>query len=184
MERAGGPPTTDLRPPGRSRGTPRWFCLILVWCWAVPGAVLWSVDAFVPQSSDGWGGWLYPVPSLVSLAAELVSGVLLVSWAVLPVPLLAVGFDYVRSAGSTRWRWRGAWMGAVGAGVALEALATRLAYPFLPPTPDWAAFAVGLGFAAIGTVMIFVLSGAARSEAAGHPGPGSLPGPILFFKLV
>ena len=179
MERTGGPPTTDLRRPGRSRGTPRWFCLILVLCWAIPGAVLWSVSAFVPASPDGWGGWLYSVPSLVALAAELLADVLLVSWVILPVPLLAVGLDYVRGAGSTGWRWRGAWMGAVGAGVALEVLAIRLAYPFFPPTPDWAVLAEGLGFVAIGTVMTLVLFGAARSEAAGHPGPGKVPGSAM-----
>jgi len=177
MERAGGPSATDLRRPGRSRGTPKWFCLILVLCWSVPGAVLWSVYAFVPPSPDGWGGWLYSVPSLVSLAAELMSGALLVSWVTLPVLLLAVGFDYVRSAGSTRWRWRGAWMGAVGAGLALEVLAIRLAYPFLPPTPDWAAFAVGLGFLATGMAMIFVLTGAARSQAASYPRAGQIARP-------
>jgi len=116
---------------------------------------------------------------LVSLAAELMAGVLLVSWVILPVPLLAVGFDCVRSAGSTGWWWRGAWMGAVGAGVALEVLAIRLAYPFLPPTPDWGAFAASLGFVAIGTVMIFMLFGAARSGAADHPGPGDLPGSAM-----
>jgi len=103
------------------------------------------------------------------------AGALLVSWVVLPVPLLAVGFDYVRGAGSTRWRWRGAWMGAVGAGVALEVLAIGLAYPFLPPTPDWAAFAEGLGFAAIGAVMIFVLFGAARSELLATQGRARCP---------
>jgi hypothetical protein len=147
----------------------------LVLCWAVPGAVLWSVYAFVPQSPDGLGGWLYSVPSLVSLAAELMIGVLLVSWVILPAPLLAVGFGYVRDAESSGRRWRGAWMGAVGAGVALEVLAIRLTYPFLPATPDWAAFAASVSFVAIGTVMIFVLFGVARWGAADHLGPGNLP---------
>jgi hypothetical protein len=113
---------------------------------------------------------------LVSLAAELMAGVLLLSWVILPMPLLAVGFGHVRSAGSMGWGWSAAWIGAVTAGVALEVLAIPLAYPFLPPTPDWAAFAESLGFVAIGTVMIFVLFGAARSKAADHPGPGPLPG--------
>jgi hypothetical protein len=176
MERAGGPPVTDSRRPERPRGTSRRLCLILVLCWAIPGAVIRSVEAFVPQSPDGWAGWVYSVPSLVSLAAEATAGVLLLSWLILPVALLGVGFDYVRSAKPGTWRWRGAWMGAAGAGVALEALMITLAYPFLPATPDWSAFAESLGFVAIGAVMIFMLFGAPRSEAADHPRPGNLPG--------
>jgi len=172
MDGPGGPPMTDIRRSKRSGGTSRGFCLLLVLCWAVPGAVLWLVDAFVPQSPDGWGGWLYSVPSLVSLAAELAVAALLLLWVILPVLLLLAGFGYIRCAESAGWRWRGAWLGAVGAGLALELLAIRLAYPFLPPTPDWGASAESLGFVATGTVMIFVLFGAARSRPADRPGTG------------
>lgn len=143
----------------------------------MPGAVAWSGEAFVPQSPDGWaGGWIYTVPSLVSLVVELAEVVLLLAWLVLPVLLLPAGFDYVRSVGSPRRRWRGAWMGTAGAGIALEVLMVPLADPFMAATPDWGAFAESLGFVAIGTVMAFVLFGAARSPAADRPQPGNLPG--------
>ena len=134
--------------------------------WAVPGAAVWSGEAFVPQSPDGWaGGWIYSVPSFVSLIVELTAGLLLLIWLVLPVLLLPVGFDYVRSVGSPRWQWRAAWMGAVGAGIVLDVLMIPLVYPFMAATPDWGAFAESLGFAAVGSVMIFVLFGALRSSA-------------------
>jgi hypothetical protein len=120
-----------------------------------PGSVLgcagsgfWFREAFVPQSPDGWVGWFYSVPSWVSLVAELTIAALVLLWVTLPVLLLAAGFDYVHSAESPGWRRRGAWLGAVGAGVVLEALTFPLAYPFLPPTPDWGAFAESLGFVA------------------------------------
>jgi hypothetical protein len=176
MERSGGPPITDFRRPGRADGTSRRFCLILVVCWAVPGAVFWSREAFVPQLPDGWVGWFYSVPSWVSLVAELTIAALVLLWVTLPVLLLAAGFDHVRHAESPGWRWRSAWLGGVGAGVVLEALTFPLAYPFLPPTPDWGAFAESLGFVATGMVMTIVLFGAARSKTADHPGPGKLPG--------
>ena len=101
------------------------------------------------------------------------------SWVVLPVLLLPAGLDYVRSVESPRRRWRGAWMGAAGAGIVLEVLMVPLAYPFVDATPDWGAFAESLGFVAVGTAMIFVLFGAARSESAGPLQPGSLPGPAV-----
>lgn len=177
MDRSGDTPITGFRRPGRVRGTSRRLCLILVLCWAVPGAVVWSGEAFVPQSPDGWaGGWIYSVPSFVSLVVELTAGLLLLLWVVLPVLLLPVGFDYVRSVESPRWRWRGAWMGAAGAGIVLDVLMVPLVYPFMTATPDWGAFAESLGFVAIGTVMIFVLFGAERSKAADRPQPGNLPG--------
>ena len=139
----------------------------------MPGAVAWSGKAFVPQSPDGWaGGWIYSVPSFVSLVAELTAGLLLILWVVLPVLLLPVGFDYVRSVESPRWRWRGAWVGAVGAGIVLDVLMIPLVYPFMAATPDWSAFAESLGFVAIGTVMILVLFGAVRSKPADRPQPG------------
>ena len=146
-------------------------------CWAVPGAVVWSGEAFVPQSPDGWtGGWIYTVPSFVSLVVELTAGLLLLVWLGLPVLLLPAGFDYVRSVGSPQWRWRGAWMGTVGAGIVLDVLMVPLVYPFMAATPDWGAFAESLGFVAIGTAMIFVLLGAARAQAADRPRPDNLPG--------
>jgi hypothetical protein len=176
MERSGGPPIAAFRPPGQASGASRRFCLILVVCWAVPGVVFWSHEAFVPPSPDGWVGWFYSVPSWVSLVAELAIAALVLLWVTLPVLLLAAGFDYIRHGESHRWRWRGAWLGAVGAGVALEALTFPLAYPFLPPTPDWGAFAESLGFVATGAVMTFVPFGAARSKAADRSEPGELPG--------
>jgi hypothetical protein len=177
VDRSGDTPITGFRRPGRVRGTSRRLCLILVLCWAVPGAVVWSGEAFVPQSPDGWAGrWIYSVPSFVSLVVELTAGLLLLLWVVLPVLLLPVGFDYVRSVESPRWRWRGAWMGAAGAGIVLDVLMVPLVYPFMTATPDWGAFAGSLGFVAIGTVMIFVLFVAERSKAADRPQPGNLPG--------
>ena len=68
-----------------------------------------------------------------------------------------------------------AWMGAVGAGIVLDVLMIPLVYPFMAATPDWGAFAESLGFAAVGTVMIFVLFGASRSKADDRPQPGDLP---------
>lgn len=145
--------------------------------WAAPGAVWWSGEAFVPQSPDGWaGGWIYSVPSFVSLVAELAAGLLLLMWVVLPVLLLPVGFDYVRSVESPRWQWRAVWMGAVGAGIVLDVLMIPLVYPFMAATPDGGAFAESLGFVVIGAVMIFVLFGAARSNSADRAQPGNLPG--------
>lgn len=165
MDRSGDTAITGFSRPGRVRGISRRLCLILVLGWAVPGAAAWSGEAFVPQSPDGWaGGWIYSVPSFVSLVAELTAGLLLLLWVALPVLLLPVGFDYVRGVESPRWRWRAAWMGAVGAGIVLEVLTIPLVYPFMAATPDWDAFAESLGFVAIGTVMIFVLFGAARSK--------------------
>lgn len=64
----------------------------------------------------------------------------------------------------------------VGTGVALDVLMIPLVTQFMAATPDWGAFAESVGFVAIGTVMIFVLFGAARSKPAGRPQPGDLPG--------
>jgi len=97
-------------------------------------------------------------------------------WVVLPVLLLPVGFDYVRSVESPRWQWRAVWMGAVGAGIVLDVLMIPLVYPFMAATPDGGAFAESLGFVVIGAVMIFVLFGAARSNSADRAQPGNLPG--------
>jgi hypothetical protein len=105
----------------------------------------------------GAGGWICSVPSFVSLVAELTAGLLLLLRVVLPVLLLPVGFDYVRSVESPRWRRRTAWMAAAGAGIVLDVLMIPLVYPFMAATPDWGAFAESVGFVAIGTVMIFVL---------------------------
>ena len=54
--------------------------------------------------------------------------------------------------------------GAAGAGIVLDVLMIPLVYPFMAATPDWDAFAESVGFMAIGTVMIFVLFGAARFQ--------------------
>jgi hypothetical protein len=135
---------------------------------------MWSGEAFVQQSPDGWIGWVYSVPSWVSLVAELTIGVLLLVWVILPVLLLAVGSGYLRNAKPAQWRWRGAWIGAVGAGLVLEAL--LITYPGTITAPDWHAFAKSLCFVAISTVMIFLLFGAARSKATDHSRPGNLPG--------
>ena len=116
-----------------------------------------------------------PPELFVSLVVELAAVVLLLSWVVLPVLLLAVGLDCVRSVESPRRRWCGAWMGAAGAGIVLEVLMVPLAYSSMDGTPDWGAFAESIGFVAVGTAMIFVLFGAARSEPADPLQPGSLP---------
>ncbi len=92
--------------------------------------------------------------------------------------LLPVGFDYGPSVESPQWRWRGAWIGAVGAGIVLDVLMIPLAYPFMAATPDWGAFAECLGFVAIGTAMLSVLFGAARSKGSGRQ-PGNPPGPAV-----
>lgn len=119
-------------------------------------------------------GWAYSVPSWVSLIVYLTAVVLVLSWVILPGLLLTAGFGYVRGAGGLRWRWRGAWISAAGAGVALEALmAPVISYP--TATPDWRAFAESLGFMATGTVMVVVLSAVARPSAANRPGPPASP---------
>lgn len=171
MERRGEPPAPVSRRPGRPQGISRRFCLILVLCWAVPGTGLWGAEAFLPQSADGWTGWVYAVPRLVSLAAELTGGLLLLAWLTLPVLLLAAGFDYVRGVDSTRWWWRGAWIGVGGAAVILDALMLPLASPFMAGTPNWDAFAESVGFVAVGTGMIFVLSRAATRSMVARSWP-------------
>ena len=173
MGRSGDTAITGFHRPERVSGTTTRLILLLIviLVWAAPGAVVWSAEAFVPQSPDGWaGGWIYSVPSFVSLVVELAAVVLLLSWVVLPVLLLPAGLDYVRSVESARRRWRGAWMGAAGAGIVLEVLMVPLAYPFMDATPDWGAFAESLGFVAVGTAMIFVLFGAAPARISDRPG--------------
>lgn len=136
---------------------------------------MWLGQAFVAQSPYGWGAG-YSVFSWISLAADLMIGVLLILWAILPILLMTFGFDCVRNARPTEWRWRGAWVGAVTASMVLEALTVPLSYRFPAATPDWDALAVSLGFVAIGAVMTVMLFSAARSKAADHPGPYDLPG--------
>jgi hypothetical protein len=165
MERSGGPPISPLRRPARAKGASGRSCLILVVCWALPGAAFWSRAAFVPQSPDGGMGWVYSVPSWVSLVAELAAVVLLLAWVSLPVLLLNVGLDYVRSV-DRGGPWRGGWMSVVAAGIVLDALMVPLSYPYLTATPDWGAFAESLGFVAVGAAMAFVLFGAARGRTA------------------
>jgi hypothetical protein len=174
MGRSGGPAAAQPRRPGRAKGKSGRPWLILVACWAVPGMAFWSYVAFVPPSPDDELGWAYSVPSWVSLIAYLAAVVLLLSWVILPVLLLTAGFDYVRRARGLRWRWRGAWIGAAGAGIVLEALMVPLFDP-VTVTPDWRAFAESLGFIAAGTVMVFVLSAAARPSAADLSGPATSP---------
>jgi hypothetical protein len=138
----------------------------------VPGAGLWVRDALVAQTPDGWIGWVYSAPGSVSLIVELMAAVLLLSWVVLPVLVLAFGFDYLRSTQPAEWGWRGAWIAVVGVGLVFEIL--LLTYSGPVKTPNSGALVMSLGFVVIGVFMVVLLFGAARLKAADRLAPGNL----------
>ncbi len=143
--------------PGPATATSRRVCLTLVLCWAVPSTAGWSWAAFgspLPVRT-----WYYALPSWVSLAAYLGAFALLLLWGILPVLLLAVGFDYVRASRPLGWRWRAAWAGVAAAGAALEVLPFAFPFSFMSVTPNLHEFAESLGFAAAGAAMILMLLG-------------------------
>ena len=111
------------------------------------------------------------LPSWVSLAAYLGAFALLLLWGILPVLLLAVGFDYVRASRPLGWRWRAAWAGVAAAGAALEVLPFAFPFSFMSVTPNLHEFAESLGFAAAGAAMILMLLGPRE------PGPSQEPDP-------
>jgi hypothetical protein len=148
------------RPPGRPQVSPtsRRICLALVLGWAGVGTAAWSWTAFdtlLPEERS----WYYSAPAWAGGAAVVSVLALMVLWAVLPAVLLPVGLDYVRAARPSGWRWRGAWLGLVAAGIALEALPFMFPAAFLSALPNWNEFATSLGYAALGAAMIFVLAG-------------------------
>lgn len=125
--------------------------------WAGVGTATWSWTAFgtlLPEERS----WYYSVPAWVSLDAVFLVLALMLLWAVLPVVLLPVGLEYVRAAGPPgRW-WRGAGLGLVSAGVALEGLPFMFPMAFLSVIPSRNEFATSLGYAAIGAAMLFMLA--------------------------
>jgi len=157
------------RPPDRPRAASasRRACVALVLAWAGVGTAGWSWTAFgtlLPEERS----WYYSVPGWVSLPAIFGVLVLAASWAALPLVLLGAGYEYLRDAGPPGWQWRGAWLGLVAAGIALDGLPFAFPMAFMSVTPNWSEFATSLGYAAAGTAMIFML----MRGAPGQRGPG------------
>jgi uncharacterized membrane protein YhaH (DUF805 family) len=138
-------------------------------------------------------------PPWLSGAGFLLVFVLAAPWALLPVPLLAVGVRRLRQVPPAGWRWCAAWVAAVSAAAGLEVLAvTRYAQPWVSPAylgpavVNWVALAESAGFLVAGLVMLAVLTAAQRSlrrqpatarPAAGWTGHGleALAGVILAY---
>lgn len=138
-------------------------CLPLVACWALPG-VIYCTGEFapwiVPASLPGWLSWIVAVAALIVLPVS----------AVFLLPLLLAGLVHVRGAAPAGWRWPIAWLVAIAAGVTLEVLVVRVMQPFPSPSAaDW--LLLSIGFLGIGTAMIAVLIGAARSGPHQPGGP-------------
>jgi hypothetical protein len=140
----------------------RLICAALVACWSLPGSAICAI-AFVDPS--------WSPPSLPSgplrdpIAVEVVLNEIF--WVILPVILLVVGIAHLSSA-VAGWRWPAAWISAVAAGIALDALgsfALARAREGIDTPPSWYGLPMSIGFVVIGAAMIAVLTGAARSRA-------------------
>lgn len=162
----------------RSAGLRR-LCLVLAACYASFGALSWAYVFYVSTLPvtipDDFGasapGWVS------SLAAE--STLLLLPWAVLPVPLLICGSIHLRRVAPERWAWQAVWAGAAVAAAGLEAVilegwaapAESPAY-YGPAVVDWRALSQAMVFVILGVGMAAVIGGAERST-----GRQSAPGP-------
>lgn len=112
---------------------------------------------------DDWPAQGPGLPGGIVFLAALLAGL---PWAVLPVPLLIGGLAHLRRAAPGGWRWLVAWVGAVGAGVTLEALViTGFGYHFPSPTytgsglVSWVSLGESLGFVTLGVALTAILSG-------------------------
>jgi len=119
------------------------LCLLLAASWTLTQAAFcldWSLTASSAEGWAGWSGWDW---------LEL-----LVLLPLIVTPLLVGGLFLVARAG---WRSVAAWVGAVAAGIGLEALTVRVGLP-----RPWVWLALTIGFLAAGGSMAVVLIRAQR----------------------
>jgi len=151
----------------RSAAPGRRISLILVACWALPGAgfcALAFLGGFAPsQPFANDPAWMAGPAGAVLAVLEVAYAFF---WLSLPVTLLVVGIGQLRATTPGGWRWTAMWTGAVVAGIALDPLGLWAANTtYSSDGFQWTWLTATLGYLAVGTAMTEILIAAPRSSS-------------------
>lgn len=139
--------------------------LILVACWAVPGAALCALafyEGFVPGQPIATGpAWMNgPIEGVLTVLAAMYA----CFWLCLPIVLLAVGIGELAATARAGWRWPSLWAAVVGAGIALDALGLwAVNTTYSGGGSEWQWLAASIGYLAVGATLAAILIAAPRT---------------------
>jgi hypothetical protein len=155
------------------------LCVALALCWALPGTAIGGYLAarYLTAAPTAPGGGAVTGVGLQVMAQGSAPSVsflfllVLLSAVLFLGPLAFAGLTYLRDASAPgQWRRRAAWLGAIGAGTAVEASwlwpADQQALRDLAPgtIPPWSSLSMLLGHLVVGAAMFAILLAAARQS--------------------